>query len=99
MTNTKSTPEVESYRLDQIEKSFEKFTERIEKKLDTMAETFATRNALENAVAERNKQNEELCKRMVAIEKKKTLSQTITYVVLACSLIVNLITVYELFSM
>jgi flagellar motility protein MotE (MotC chaperone) len=96
--NIKSNPDVESYRLGQIEKAFEKFTERIEKKLDDMAKTFATNNALDNAVVERNQRIAELDERMDAIEKKKTLSQTITYVILACSLIVNLIAVYELFK-
>ena len=96
--NIKSAPEVESYRLEQVEKSLERFTERIEKKLDDMAKTFATNNALDNAVAERNQKIAELDERMDKIEKKKTLFQTVTYVILACSLIVNLIAIYELFT-
>lgn|SRR5574343_351098 len=95
--------EVETYRLDQVEKSLEKFVERIEGKIDRLAETFATRAALELAIQESNaKMNEfsnnltSLSHELIDVKKKKTFTTTLSVTVAIVSAMIMTITLYEL---
>jgi septation ring formation regulator EzrA len=90
----KNTPEVESYRLNQVEEALR----RIEDKIDKWSATFATRDALGRAIADRERAVKQLDERVSALENKKRLQTTITYVILGCSLVANLFMVDEIFT-
>lgn len=60
--------------------------EAINKKLDSMSETYATKE-----------DHDELKVRVVALESKNTLKNTILWVGLVASAIINIVVIYQLF--
>jgi hypothetical protein len=86
------SPDLIIFRLDELKRGFDEMRRDLNEKFRSVP----TRKELDAVIQERNDKIEVLARRVGKVESSRRIKETVMSITLACSLVINLLTAYEL---